>query len=141
MGRINLSRVILGGILAGIVINASEFILNEKVMKTQWEEAMKALGKTMPQSGGAMVVWMIWGFAAGIAAVWLYAAIRPRYGAGPATAARAGLAIWFLSCALAAVAMQNMGLFPLSGLMLVWVLVESVVATIAGASIYREGSA
>jgi hypothetical protein len=29
--------------------------------------------------------------------VWLYAAIRPRFGAGPATAVRAGLAFWIVA--------------------------------------------
>ena len=45
MGKINLSRVILGGIVAGIVVNISEFLLHDVVMKTQHEEMMKALGK------------------------------------------------------------------------------------------------
>ena len=35
--------------------------------------------------------------ALGIAAVWLYAAIRPRYGAGPRTAVIAGLAVWVMA--------------------------------------------
>ena len=141
MGKVNLSRVILGGVLAGVIINFSEFLLNEKVMKTQWEEAMKALGKSMPTSGSAMMVWIVWGFVVGIAAVWLYAAIRPRYGAGPATAVRAGLAVWFFTCLLTSIAMQNLGLFPMSMLMLVWVLVESIVATVAGAWLYKESAA
>ena len=141
MGKVNLSRVIMGGVLAGIIINISEFVLNEKVMKTQWEEAMKALGKSMPQGGSVMMVWILWGFVVGIAAVWLYAAIRPRYGAGPRTAVRAGLAVWFFTCLLTSIAMKNIGLFPISVLMLVWVLVESIVATVAGAWLYKEAAA
>ena len=88
MGKVNLSRVLLGGLLAGVIINFSEFILNEKVMKAKWEEAMKAMGKSMPQGSSAMMVWIVWGFVVGIAAVWLYAAIRPRYGAGGRSVAR-----------------------------------------------------
>ena len=141
MGKVNLSRVILGGLLAGAIINFSEFILNEKVMKAQWEEAMKALGKSMPQGGSVMTVWIVWGFVVGIAAVWLYAAIRPRYGAGAATAARAGVVVWFFSCLLTSIAMQNMGLFPINVLVLVWVFVESIVATVAGAWLYKESAA
>jgi len=141
MGKVNFSRVILGGVVAGIVINISEFVLNGVVMKTQMEEWMKALGKPVPMSGSAMAVWIVWAFAAGIVLVWLYAAIRPRYGAGPGTAARAGLAMWFFASLLAMVAMQNMGLFPLSPVVLVWTLVEAVVAAIAGAWVYREAGA
>jgi hypothetical protein len=138
MGKVNLSRVILGGVLAGVIINFSEFLLNEKVMKAHAEEMMRALGKAMPQGASVMTVWILWGFAAGIAAVWLYAAIRPRYGAGASTAIRAGVAVWFFAWLLSMVAMQNMGVFPLSPLALAWTLVECLVATVAGAWVYRE---
>lgn len=37
------------------------------------------LGKTMPESGGTVMIWILWGFLLGIVAVWLYAAVRPRY--------------------------------------------------------------
>src|SRR2546426_6125035 len=37
------------------------------------------------------------GFVQGIATVCLYAAIRPRFGAGPSTAAIAALSVWFLT--------------------------------------------
>ena len=138
MGKVNLSRVIMGGLLAGLIINVSEFLLNDKVMKTVWEAQLKTLGKTMPEDAGAMTFWIVDGFVTGIVAVWLYAAIRPRYGPGPGTAARAGLVVWFFTCLLWALAMQNLGLFPVSVLALVWVLVESIVATIAGAWLYKE---
>ena len=39
-------------------------------------------------------MFLAWGFLVGIFAVWLYAAIRPRYGAGPKTALCAGAAVW-----------------------------------------------
>jgi hypothetical protein len=141
MGKVNFSRVILGGVLAGIVVNLSEFVLNEIVLKAQNEKAMQALGKPMPAGGAVMTTWIVWGFAAGIAAVWLYAAIRPRYGAGPGTAVRAGVAVWFFTWVLSMVAMQNMGVFPIAPFALVWTLVESVVAALAGAWLYREGEA
>src|SRR6478672_3912498 len=96
MKSVNWGRVILGGILAGVVMNVSEFVLNEVVLKKANEDAMKALGKTMPESGGTIGVWIVLGFVIGIAAVWLYAAIRPRYGAGPGTAVKAGIAVWVL---------------------------------------------
>jgi uncharacterized membrane protein len=138
MGKVNLSRVILGGIVAGIIVNVSEGLLHNMVMKTQFEEALKALGKTPPHSGTALFWWLVWGFIMGITAVWLYAAIRPRYGPGPATAARAGIAAWILSCVLMTIAMANLDLFPFNPLVLVWTLVEAIIATIAGAALYKE---
>jgi hypothetical protein len=42
------------------------------------------------------VLVVINGFVQGITTLWLYAAIRPRFGPGPKTAAIAGFAVWFL---------------------------------------------
>jgi len=47
MGKINTGRLILGGIVAGILVNISETCLNAVVLKDQWAAAMKALGKPM----------------------------------------------------------------------------------------------
>ena len=138
MGRINVTRVILGGILAGILINISEYLRYDVVMRGEFESGMRALGKGLPQGAAATTIWTLWGFALGIAAVWLYAAIRPRYGAGAATAVRAGIAVWFFTSLLAIIAMRAMGLFRISVVALVWTLLECIAATLAGAWLYRE---
>jgi hypothetical protein len=140
MGRINTGRLIGGGIVAGILVNISETILNAIVLKHPWEDAMKALGKPSVMTSQAMVVWIFWGFVYGILCVWLYAGIRPRFGPGPATAAKAGFVAWLLVGLLPSIAMCNMGIVPSSLLVTsgVWTLVESIIVTIVGASIYRE---
>jgi hypothetical protein len=138
MGKINLGRVILGGIVAGIIINISQFVLHNMVIKDAETEAMKRLNVTMPETGTNIAVWVLWAFAWGIAAVWLYAAIRPRFGPGPGTAVKAGLAAWFFSCLLATVAMINLGLFPFMAVGFLWELAHSLIGTVAGAAVYRE---
>ena len=140
MGKINWGRVILGGIVAGIVINLSEWVLNEFVMKDKWQAAMTALGKTQAMTINHIIVWNIWGFLAGIGAVWLYAAIRPRFGPGAGTAVKAGVAVWFFAHLLGAIVMMNLGLFPRDLMMipLVWTLVETILAAVAGAWVYKE---
>ena len=65
----------------------------------------------------------------------------PRYGAGAGTAARAGVAVWFFTWLLSMVAMQNMGVFPIAPVPFVWTLVECIVATVAGAWLYKEAGA
>jgi hypothetical protein len=79
---------------AGIVINLVEYIKNGVVLRDAWGSAMQELGKPAQISGSAILIFNVWGFLLGIAAVWLYAAIRRRYGAGPNTAIRAGLVTW-----------------------------------------------
>lgn len=140
MGRINWSRVLLGGLVAGVVINISEIILNGFVLAADFEQAMANLGLTGEPEGPALAVWIVYGFIVGIAAVWLYAAIRPRFGPGPGTAVRAALVVWLLAYLLSSTAMVNMGLFAarLVAIGAAWGLVEVIIATLLGAWLYRE---
>src|SRR6202790_5828366 len=96
MSGINLGRVIGGGLLAGLIINISEFILNGVLLVQQMEAAMRSLNR--PPVDNQMIVWfVVLGFALGIVTVWLYAAIRSRFGPGVRTAVCAALIIWFLA--------------------------------------------
>jgi len=86
-----LKGVVIGGLLAGLIINISETILNIPVLGAQFEAAMKALNLS-PPGNGPIIVFVIGGFVLGLLLVWLYAAIRPRFGDGPRTAIIAALA-------------------------------------------------
>jgi len=142
MGRINWGRVFLGGLLAGVVINVGEFLFHAVLFKDQVAEMMRALGKdpATVMTGGAVVIWNILGFLVGIGAVWGYAAIRPRFGAGAKTAMIAGIAVWYFSRFLGAIGEMNMGMASQKMIMtgLVWGLVEIVIATIVGGWAYKE---
>ena len=140
MSRLNFGRVILGGLLAGLVINCSEFVLNTIVIAADMEAAMKALNR--PPMDSQMIMWfVVAAFALGIAAVWLYAAIRPRFGPGVKTAVTAGLAVYVLAYAYPSVFVAVINIFPTRPLIisLVWGLPEIVIASIAGAWLYTEG--
>lgn len=140
MTHTNRLRVVLGGLLAGVVINVVEFITNGVILKDTWAQSMQSLGKPAEISAGAIVMFNVWGFLLGIAAIWLYAAIRPRYGAGPSTAVRAGLAAWGLAVFLANLSTYALGLFP-AGLLVtttIVALIEIVLGTIVGAWVYSE---
>ena len=143
MAHTNRGRVLLGGLLAGVVINISEFVTNGVVLKADWGQAMQALGKASAPSGSAIAIYNVWGFLAGIAAVWIYAAIRPRYGAGAGTAVRAGIATWGLAVLLANLANYPSGVFPTRLLVITAVVAffEMIIATVAGAWLYKEEDA
>ena len=139
MSGINLGRVIGGGLLAGLIINISEFILNGVVLAQQMEAAMRSLNR--PPVDNQMIVWfVVLGFALGIVTVWLYAAIRPRLGPGVRTAVCAALTIWFLAYLYSNAAMAVMQLLPRRLLLVstVWGLFEIVIAAVAGAWLYSE---
>ena len=138
MKGINLGRVILGGLLAGVVNNIAGYSINEVILKADHDTALKALGKTMPQGGSTMITWMVMGFVFGIAAVWLYAAIRPRYGAGAGTAVRAGIAVWFFSTVYMTIVMSNLGVFAVNAASVGLELVATLIAVVLGAAVYKE---
>ena len=139
MKKINMGRVILGGLVAGLVINIGEFILNMPILGSQWTEALKALNKPSLESQPP-TFFVILSFALGIFAVWIYAAIRPRFGAGPLTAISAGLMVWAFSILYPMAASLPLDIFPrrLLAIATAWELFEIPLATLAGAWLYRE---
>jgi len=140
MGKINLGRVVLGGIVAGIVIDIFEGVLNGVILEKQWADTMTALGKSGTISINQIVAFNVWGLIAGILMVWLYAAMRPRLGAGPKTAMCAGLVIWVTVYALGGAAPVFLHLIPvgLIAIALTVGLVEAMIAGVAGAYFYKE---
>jgi len=143
MGKINLGRVVLGGLLAGVVLTVLEFVLNEPILGDQWTAAMESLSRTAPESAGAMIGYVIWNFLLGIALVWFYAAVRPRFGPGPKTAVLTGVAVWFVLWLLGFGGTVIAGMFPtnLVVITLIWEFFEVPIATVAGAWLYQEGEA
>jgi hypothetical protein len=140
MGQLNWKRLILGGLVAGLVIDASEVLVNGVIFRDAWGAAMQSLHRTPTLSVKQMIVMNLWGFATGITMMWLYASIRPRYGAGPRTAVMAGAAMWLMNYALGNVYPVVTHIFPLGLAMITLLigLVEAVVAAWMGAYIYQE---
>jgi len=136
--KVNLARIILGGILAGTIINISEWVLHDVVMREEFRSHLGSLGRTNPEDVATVVWWNVWGYILGFTAVWLYAAIRPRYGPGVATALRAGFAAWILSCVLMTITMANLRLFPFMPMAFLWSLFGDLIGTVAGAAVYKE---
>jgi hypothetical protein len=139
VGAINVGKVIAGGLLCGLLINISETILNLAVVPADMAEALKA--RNLPEiGGGAIGGFVAFAFLLGIGIVWLYAAIRPRFGPGVKTAIVAAVVAWLFAYAYPSLGMVFMGFFPmgLTIFTLVWGLAEVVIGAIAGAWVYSE---
>jgi hypothetical protein len=135
-------RVLLGGIVAGIVIDIFEGVLNGVVLANQWATVMTGLGRSGTMSIKQIIAFNVWGLATGILMLWVYAAMRPRLGAGPKTAMLAGLVIWATAYVLGSAGPVFLHLFPV-GLMATGLavgLVETMVAGLAGAYFYKENA-
>jgi hypothetical protein len=139
MGRIDLGRVVRGGLLAGLIFNIGEYLVYDVVLAEDVMQSMAAMN--LPPVGGAAIVGLLTaGFAVGIATIWLYAAIRPRFGAGMRTALCAGSLVWFLAYLYPSITMWMLGYFPagLTGITVITGLAELLVAAVAGAWLYAE---
>ena len=139
MQSMNTQRLFLSGLVAGVVLNIEEYVVNGIVLKEEWEAAMKTAGlETYSTSGIIMLVLMT--LVLGFISVWLYAAIRPRFGPGPRTAVYAAFLVWLLVWVVPTVYNSLTPIFP-PGLMMtasVFALFELPIATVAGAWLYRE---
>jgi hypothetical protein len=144
MAGIDVPRVLAGGVVAGTVMNASEAALHGGLLGTAAAELFARHEVPDLPSALPMVSLILVTYVLGTASVWLYAAIRPRFGAGPRTAAVAGLAVWVMAHLWSGVylGMGFMGLITpeLAFVPIVWGLVEAPLGTIAGAWIYREAA-
>jgi len=139
MSKINFGRVLLGGIVAGIVLNIGEFVLNGIILGPHIEADMKRMGLTPPGSGFAALAVTLT-FIFGILAVLLYAMIRARLGPGPKTALIIALILWF--CLYAYSGTINMLLInvppKLILMILGWGLIEYPAGILSGAALYKE---
>lgn len=139
MSNINLARVLIGGLLAGLVLNVGEFLLNDVVLGTQMREFFARYG--IPDPGGSFLIAAVTlSFAVGIILVFLYALIRPRLGPGVKTAIIAGLIMWFGIYVYTGVINGLLFGVPINVMLigLIWGLLEYLVAAIAGAWAYKE---
>ena len=139
MGKINFGRVLLGGLVAGAILNAGEWVLNGYVLHKEMDDFFKRCG--FPQPGNKfLAIAVAITFVLGIVIVLGYAAIRPRFGPGPKTAIIAGLFAWFGVVVYQNVIAGGLGMVPINLVALVigWEIVEFCLAALIGAALYKE---
>src|SRR5205823_7596940 len=139
MGKINLGRAVLGGIVAGVILNIGEWILNGMILHNEMQDFFKRCG--FPQPGNNfLVIAIAITFVLGIVIVLGYAAIRPRFGPGPKTAIIAALFAWFAVYVYQNVIGLGLQIVPANAVAieLVCGLVEYIIAAMIGAALYAE---
>ena len=141
MGKISWTRLLIGGLVAGVVVNILWYATWALLARRMVSDALQAVGHPLVESAGGSVIMIVLGFLIGIVAIWLYAAIRPRFGPGPRAAAMAGVAAGLFLGVFADIGWgSTLRLIPAT----VWAtdaittLVIVVIATIVGAWLYKE---
>ena len=142
--RMNVSKVVVGGIIAGIVMVLIDFVINTYLLGPQYMTEMDAFkpgSSAAMMAGNAKFVYPLLDIILGIVLVWLYAAIRPRFGPGPRTAFLAAAVLWIVSCiayyGYLQMGMMSSGLwweFSIAG------LVALTISAMVGARFYAEES-
>jgi len=139
---INTGKVVVGGLVAGVVLAVLDFVTNGLIFADQNTAALNALNPGLAanvEGAGAMVAFTVLDLLFGIVVVWTYAAMRPRFGAGAKTAMIAGLQIWLVAL-LMYLGMTFMGMWAW-GYMITGAIVFLVcmlIAAYVGGMLYKE---
>jgi hypothetical protein len=109
MGKINVGKVIVGAIVAGIAMNGFDYVINEMIMKADYAAVFAA--RNIDPMAMSIATMVVLDFAMALLLVFTYAAIRTRFGPGPKTAVVAGLLVALVGNVVAAY-FAGMGFFP-----------------------------
>jgi hypothetical protein len=134
-----MGRVVLGGLVAGLVLNVAEFVLNDLILGAQMKSFFAQHNIAEPGTN-FMIAAVGLTFVMGIVLVLGYACIRTRFGPGPKTALIAGLFAWFAVYCYSGIINEILFGIPLGAmaLLVVYGLVEYSLAALAGAYLYKE---
>ena len=94
---INTSKVVVGGLAAGVVANIIGFLGFGVLLGPRFEAEAVAVAPALEgraMTGSAIAVNVLATFVVGVLLVWLYAAMRPRFGPGMKTATYAAPVVW-----------------------------------------------
>jgi len=139
---INRSRVFIGGLAAGVVLNVIDFISNSFILGTRMTAEMNSVAPGLSEkmmAGSNAAGFIIMDFIIGVLMVWMYAAVRPRLGAGPRTASVVAGFFWLIGALFywpwTALGLMTMSTYWMAGLIQV---VNVLAAANAGAMLYKE---
>jgi hypothetical protein len=142
---INTGKVVVGGLASGVTLAVLDFVVNGLLMAEQNRAAVNALNPALAEtmeSTGALIGYVVLDLLFGILLVWTYAAMRPRFGAGPRTAVLTGVQVWLVAV-LMYTGMTLMGMWTWSYMAMAAAayLVIMVIAATVGGMLYKEGAA
>ena len=137
MGKMNWIRIIVCGLLTGIVWTVLS-VISTWFLGAAFNAAVGG-NKVFAPSAGLFTFLLTLNLLGGIWAMWLYAAIRPRYGPVAKTAVIVGFGWWFVS-SLADWTWVSLGFVPVTAFLSLSAIAipELIVAAFVGAWLYKE---
>jgi len=141
MSGINTGKVIVGGLVAGLVYNVLDMVNGMLIMAADFKANAERLhlDPAAAESTTGMATWIVVDFLMGILVVWTYAAMRPRFGPGPRTAVYAALALYFaINLVMFGLTQGGMITMAIFVKMAIIQFVITIAGAVAGASVYKE---
>ena len=141
MPKFNWNRIIIGGLVAAVIAFLTDGFFHESVVSADWKAVYAGLGAREPQHGSSgMAYFAIFELGRGLVSLFLYALMRQPFKPGPKTAALAGVVAWLAFSVTGPAQFIPLQFYSNA----LWVkvaafqLVTSIVATIAGAALYKD---
>lgn len=141
MTRINWQRLLLAGLVAAIIMFVTDGFIHEQIVKSDWRAVYDGLRAAEPEPhGSSMAYFAVYELGRGFISILLYVLMRAFFGAGPKTAALAGVVGWIAFSLTGPAQFIPLGFFSTA----LWVkvgalhLLTSIIATVAGAATYKE---
>ena len=142
---INTSKVVVGGLAAGVMGNIVGYVGFGMLLGPRFEAEAVAVAPTLAGRGmttGAVVTNIVVSFVIGLLLVWLYAAMRPRFGPGSRTAIFAAMGVWLCGFLfhmdMLILGMVSQQTYALASLV---ALVQLIASAWVGGMLYKEDEA
>ena len=142
MGGINIGRWLAGGVVAATIIFVLEGTLGS-LYSERTEQAWAAHNITVSMDASLLGWAIALNLLTGLVLIFFYAAARTRFGAGAKTAVIVAVAMTLGSAVPTLIGYRMLNLYP-GDLLTTWavqLLVEYLIATMAGALVYKEPAA
>lgn len=143
MAQINWGRLILGSLIAAIILFVTDGFIHEKIAREDWMALYDGLRASPPEPHRmSMVYFALFELGRGFTAMMFYATMRAFFGAGVKTAVLAGIVAWIAFSLTGPTQFIPLGFYSTA----LWLkvgalhLVTSIIATIAGAALYKDSA-
>jgi hypothetical protein len=114
ISRISGARVVVGGLIAGVIHYALTGVINGVILRQQLEGWIGSAGGVLhPRTPAvSMSLWAVMSLCYGLIGIWWYGGMRTRLGAGLSTALLVGVALWTVAKLTVALDLLALGIMP-----------------------------
>jgi hypothetical protein len=136
----NYARILLGGIVAGILAFFGDGAVHGLLLRDRWTQILSGFGRNSKEALESPAYFFPYDVIKGMAVVWLYAVIRPYFGPGPKAAIISAIFVWLLCIPVPLFGLLPMKFFG-SDFVVLWAIYgffPILIGALVGCWLYRE---